>query len=260
MDSFQHAVIILAAGLGKRMRSTKPKVLHELQRQPMIHYILNVARKLVSNNIYVVVGYQADLVKTEIQKFAQVTFVIQKHQLGTGHAVQCVLPVLNSEITQVIILCGDTPLIKYQTLQYFLSFHTANQNDISVLVTQVENPTGYGRILFNEQNELIDIVEESDADQNQKKLNVINTGIYAVNRTVLDRLLHKIDQKNAQNEFYLTDIIRNGKKDNLRMGTVMGNDPIEIMGINSIEDLQHIEQMLCQRGIKLLDFDSLQQL
>jgi bifunctional UDP-N-acetylglucosamine pyrophosphorylase/glucosamine-1-phosphate N-acetyltransferase/UDP-N-acetylglucosamine pyrophosphorylase len=260
MDSIHHAVIILAAGLGKRMRSTKPKVLHELQRQPMIYYIIHAAQKLASNNIYVVVGYQADLVRIEILKFATVNFILQENQLGTGHAVQCVLPALSADISQVIILCGDTPLIRYDTLNHLLSTHVSSQSDVTVLVTRVDNPKGYGRIIFNEKNELAGIVEEADADPEQKKINIVNTGIYAVKRSVLARLLQKIDQNNVQKEFYLTDIIRYGRSEKLSIGTVMGKDPIEIIGINSIEDLQNIERLLHQRKIKLLDFDSHQQL
>ncbi len=254
------AVIILAAGMGKRMRSPLPKVLHQLQQRPMIFYILRVARKLVGDRIFVVVGHQADLVKDVIAKITPVRFVYQEQQLGTGHAVRCAMPYLPSDVTEVVILCGDTPLIRCETIQKILQAHITEGSDISVLTTRVDNPTGYGRIVRDKSGELLQIVEEVDADFAQKQIQDINTGIYVIRTDVLRDLVEKITCSNAQNEFYLTDIVRLGKKENYRIRTVVGEDPMEILGINSAEDLIKMEDLLQERKIKLLDFDSPEQL
>jgi len=176
------AVIILAAGRGMRMKSKKAKVLHEIMGKPMVLYVIETAKKITDNNVILVIGDQAEKVRSIISESTKVIFAIQEEQLGTGHAVLWALPYVPDNAEEVIILCGDVPLITYETLMRFYEDHVKAERDISILAVELDNPKGYGRILIDERRRLLGIVEESDASTAQKKIKNINTGIYCVKK------------------------------------------------------------------------------
>jgi len=237
------AVIILAAGKGTRMQSEKAKVLHELNAVPMIHYVVATAVAVAPDHVHVVVGHQADAVRRAVLNRFKTGFATQAEQLGTGHAVQCALPYLDEAIEHVVILCGDVPLLTADTVRSLLDLHIRERHDISVLAVHIDPPTGYGRIIINENGHLEGIVEEADADENQKRLTLINSGIYCVRKSVLDDTLGRLKANNAQKEFYLTDIIGIGFRKGLRLGVEIGDDAREVIGINTLAELKRAENL-----------------
>ena len=240
------AAVILAAGLGTRMKSDLAKVLHPILGRPMISYVLETAYAVAADNVVVVVGHQADKVKRICSQTPGVGFALQEEQLGTGHAVQCAMPEIAEDIEDVLILCGDVPLLKAETAKQLLDDHRENKRILSLLAVAVEQPHGYGRVIMDAQRNLTRIVEEADASADEKKVNLINSGIYCVNRQFLDRSLTRITPDNAQGEFYLTDIIGIGYAEGLKIGVVVGEDDQEVSGVNSLDDLKFVEQVLAE--------------
>jgi len=241
------AAVILAAGLGKRMKSDKAKVLHEINGKPMVMYVIETAKKIVGNNIVVVIGKQAEKVSEIVSKEYKVIFALQKEQLGTGDAVKCALPFLPEYSEQVLILCGDVPLLSYDTVKRLYEEHIRLSRDISVLAVEAGNPKGYGRIILDNEKNVSGIVEETDATDAQKQIKIINSGIYCVKKKFLEYSLNKISSNNAQSEFYFTDIIKIGYNYNKNIGAVIGQDNEELLGINSIQDLIAMERIIQKR-------------
>ena len=235
------AVVILAAGLGTRMKSNKAKVLHEICDKPMINYVAEAARKIAGDNVVLVVGNQADKVRRTVLKLGTFNFAYQKEQLGTGHAVLCALPHIPDQCAQVVILCGDVPLIKTDTLRALIKSHADEKRDISVLAVELEDPTGYGRILLDENRRVQGIVEESDASSQQKRIRLINTGIFCVKKDFLSLAVPQIKSDNAQSEIYFTDIVKIAYNQKRHIGVTVGGDPFEVTGINTIEELKKVE-------------------
>jgi UDP-N-acetylglucosamine diphosphorylase/glucosamine-1-phosphate N-acetyltransferase len=240
-------IVILAAGLGTRMKSDKAKVLHEVCARPMIEHVVETAVDVAGSNVVVVVGHQADTVKSVVRRSFEVRFALQAEQLGTGHAVLCAMPELPDEVQQVVILCGDVPLIRSATIDDLIEHHEDQKRDVSLLAVHMQDPTGYGRMLSDLDRNLVGIVEEADASAEQKKITLINTGIYAVRRQFLSEALPQIGSDNAQNEIYLTDIVRIGHRQNKSVGMVVGQDSSEIIGINSPVELQLAEKTMKKR-------------
>jgi UDP-N-acetylglucosamine diphosphorylase/glucosamine-1-phosphate N-acetyltransferase len=253
-DLSNTAVIVLAAGLGKRMKSDMAKVLHKVLGKPMIHYVLETAVRFAEGNIYVIVGHQSEIVRAAIEKRFTVNYVYQEKQLGTGHAVSCALPYLESEIQQVVILCGDTPLISQSTIASLIRTHLNSKNDLTVLAVTMDNPTGYGRILLNETQQVAGIVEEADATDVQRNIKIVNAGIYCVNRSFLEEAIDSLTSRNAQQELYLTDIVGIGFLKNKVIAAVIAEDATEMMGVNSQEDLQNAARQMQLKLSKNLDF------
>ncbi len=247
MDS-KLGIVILAAGLGTRMKSDKAKVLHEVCGLTMIEHVAQTANTLAGSNVVVVVGHQAEQVKRVIPTAFEVSFALQPEQLGTGHAVLCAMPALADSVEDVVILCGDVPLIQTDTILRLVRSHQKDSRDVTLLAVAMDEPTGYGRVLSDANGKLVAIVEEADADSAQKKINIINTGIYVVKRGFLDFALPLIKSDNAQNEIYLTDIIAIGHQQQKRMGILIGDDNSEIIGVNSLSDLQHAEKIMKKRN------------
>lgn len=241
------AVIILAAGLGTRMKSDMAKVLHTILGRAMVLYVVQAARELAGKDVVVVVGYQAQQVRKTVSNCYQASFALQEKQLGTGHAVLCALPQIGKEIEQVVILCGDTPLLSYATLKALLDGHLEQNRELSVLAVDVHNPKGYGRVLLDKHGHLAGIIEEVDADEEQKKITLINSGIYCVRKSFLTDALAKIEANNAQKELYLTDIIGIGYREGQEIGAVIGSDSEEILGVNSQAELRLAEQLMKRR-------------
>jgi UDP-N-acetylglucosamine diphosphorylase/glucosamine-1-phosphate N-acetyltransferase len=241
------AVIILAAGLGKRMRSPKAKVLHEIQGRPMLAYVIDVAREIAGRSVIVVVGNQAEAVRRAVSG-AAVRYAYQDRQLGTGHAVLCALPQLPDDCEQVVVLCGDTPLLTAPTLKSLVQGHLAAGRDATLLAVELEDPQGYGRVLLNDHQQVCGIIEEADASAGQRAIRLINTGIYCVTRQFLSDALPNVTPDNAQGEFYLTDIIRIGYESGRDIGVSYGAAPREILGVNTPEDLARVEALMIGRA------------
>ena len=241
------SVIILAAGLGTRMKSNKAKVLHEILGVPMIIYVVDAARKISGNNPILVIGNQAEKVREVILKNGHADFVFQGQQLGTGHAVRCALPALPDQTEDVVILCGDVPLITTETVLKLLDGHISAARDVSLLAVEVGNPNGYGRVVIGENGELIGIVEETDATPAQQRIRLINTGIYCVKRAFLDDALLLITPENAQGEYYLTDIIALAYAQRKDMGVWVAEDEEEFIGVNTPRDLIKVQDIMRKR-------------
>lgn len=238
------AVVILAAGMGTRMKSNKAKVLHEIQGRPMILYVVETARKIAGNDVIVVVGNQAQQVRTIVSDTAELLFAYQEQQLGTAHAVQCALPQIPEYCDHVIILCGDVPLIQPATISGLVADHLNARRDISLLAVELNNPFGYGRILLDDNRQITAIIEEADATADQKKIKLINSGIYCVAKEFLSVALPKICPDNAQSEFYLTDIIAVGYREKKNMGVMIGTNSQQILGINTCQDLAAVDEIM----------------
>lgn len=243
----QTAVIILAAGQGKRMKSEKAKVLHEILGKPMVMYVLETAQKIADKNVVLVIGNQAEKVRNRVLKNFNPIFALQEEQLGTGHAVSCALPYLSDNIKEVIILCGDVPLLTHKTLMQLFRDHVHAGRDISLLAVELEDPKGYGRILVDEKRRLLGIVEEADASMEQKKIKIINTGIYCVKKDFLIESLKKVGSDNIQAEYYLTDIVEIGHREGKIIGVVVSEDWKETIGVNNRQDLMKAEHIMRNR-------------
>ncbi len=238
------AVVILAAGLGTRMKSNKAKVLHNVCGKPMINYVAETARKIAGNNVVLVVGNQADKVRRTVSELGPFSFAYQKKQLGTGHAVLCALPHIPDRCREVVILCGDVPLIKADTVSALITAHTAEKRDISVLAVELKNPTGYGRILRDESGQVQAIVEESDATAEQKRIRLINTGIFCVGKNFLLGAVPRIQSDNAKGEIYFTDIVEIAYKAKKNIGVTVGGNYLEVTGVNTLQELKKVERAM----------------
>ena len=244
MTQQQVAVIILAAGMGTRMKSDKAKVLHLLCGRPMIDYVVTTARQIPQASIILVIGHQAQEVRQVVNQQHDVAYAYQKEQLGTGHAVQCALPLVPDAVEDVIILCGDVPLLSAKTLNQFLYDHRHAKRDISILGVTMRNPYGYGRLVLDAERNLERVVEEADATRAEKAINIVNSGIYCVAKGTLRDALPQIQADNAQSEYYLTDIIGIGYQAGCRLGVMVFEDDEEVLGINTLQELQRAEDIL----------------
>ena len=241
------AVIILAAGLGTRMKSNRAKVLHKLMGRPMILYVVETARQIAEANITLVVGHQAAEVRKIVSESMDVTYAYQDQQLGTAHAVNTALPFIPNETHEIIILYGDVPLLTPRTVRHLLKDHHIAKRDMTVLGIEMKNPTGYGRILQDEQGKVLRIVEEADASPEQKKVQSVNIGMYCIKKKCLIGTLRKVSVDNAQGEYYLTDIIEIGNRMGKTIGAVFCDDADEVVGINTWEELAAAEALIRMR-------------
>ncbi len=242
MDSV--AIIILAAGKGTRMNSDTAKVLHSIAGRPMILYVVDTAVKVAGENVVVVVGTQADQVKSVVSRHTSVNFALQEEQLGTGHATLCAMPALPPHIQHVVILCGDVPLIRPDTIVSLIAHHLNMANQITVIGAEIDEPFGYGRLVIQSGGRVVKIVEEADATANEKAIHIINSGIYCVDRFFLTDSLKNLTTDNAQQEMYLTDIVGMANDNNQKVGWIRCSDNTEILGINTIRDLKRVETIL----------------
>ena len=242
--------VILAAGKGTRMKSDLVKVLHPLLGVPMLSYSIELSLNgIKAAKTVVVIGHQADRIREKF-KDDRIHFVLQKEQLGTGHAVLQAFPLIESFHGTVLILCGDVPLVKTETLRSFMDTFWRNESVLSVLTAVVENPFGYGRILRSQAGWLERIVEEKDASEEEKLIREINTGIFCVKAPFLVDGLKEIGQENAQGEYYLTDLVEIGRKRGLRCSAHMVADPAEVMGINTRVDLAIAHELLREDKVR----------
>ena len=249
-------IVILAAGQGTRMRSALPKVLHPVAGKPMLAHVIDTARGLGPSRIHVVIGHGADLVRERLQA-DDLNFVIQEQQLGTGHAVAQAAPFLSAD--NVLILYGDVPLIEQPTLDRLMAQATPEQ--LALLTVELDDPTGYGRIIRGADGEVQAIVEQKDATPEQRAIREGNTGILAAPRERLLGWLSRLSNSNAQGEYYLTDVIAMAVGDGLRVATAQPQVAMETQGANDRLQLSELERFFQQRvarrlmaqGVTLID-------
>ncbi len=226
------AVVVLAAGEGTRMRSATPKVLHGFAGRSLLGHAVAAAASLQPDTLVVVVGHGRDLVVAHLEAIApQARVAVQHEQRGTGHAVECALPQVPLDGT-VVVTYADVPLLTAETLAALVSAHTAAQAAVTVLTAQVPDPTGYGRVLRDASGALHEIVEHRDADEAQRAVGEINSGIYAFDGRALRTFLARLDSANDQGERYLTDVVALARADGLRVGTLRLDDPVQTQGVN----------------------------
>src|SRR3990167_6955203 len=231
--------VILAAGLGKRMHSKLPKVLHTIGGKSLLAHVIETAAQLDSSSPPIVVyGHQGELVRKYFAHL-NVTWVEQKEPLGTGHAVKEALPSLLKD-SRVLVLSGDVPLIQLDTLKKLIKNPAAHA--IGILTAHLLNPEGLGRIIRNDKNEIIDIIEEKDLAKHQATLQEINAGIYLIPEKYLHRFLPQLQNHNAQKEFYLTDLIKIAVKENIPIQSMEPHHPEEILGVNNRLQLACLER------------------
>ena len=255
--------IILAAGKGTRMKSDTPKVLHTIFDKTLVGYVIDAVNNTgLADENFVIVGHQAERVEEYINKnYDNAKCVLQSPQLGTGHAVSMALPYLKDFDGEVIILCGDTPLITSETIKEFVEYHRDNKSDLTVMSAIFENPTNYGRIIRNQDSSLNSIVEEKDATPEQKAVKEINAGIYCINWAKIKPAFNELTSNNAQGEYYLTDIIKWGNEKNLSVNAYTLKNNEEIFGINSKTHLAEATKMLNNKivqkhldnGVQIID-------
>ncbi len=234
------AAIILAAGEGTRMRSSRAKVLHEIAGVPMIRYVVETALS-VMNDVVVVIGHEAEGVRKALEPYPMLRFAVQEEQLGTGHAVICAMPQVPARIQDVVVLCGDTPLIKPTTVRALIDKHRDSERYLSLLTTNLAEPSGYGRIVLDAQGNPIRIVEESDASESEKKIVLVNTGTYCIKKDFLKKALADLKNDNVQGEFYLTDVVELAYRDGRPAVVLEVSDTIQAIGVNTREELARAE-------------------
>jgi bifunctional UDP-N-acetylglucosamine pyrophosphorylase/glucosamine-1-phosphate N-acetyltransferase len=251
------SAVILAAGKGTRMKSEKAKVLHELFFKPMLHHVLDTVSATDVDHLAVIIGHQREQVLASLAG-ASVSYnftpVVQEEQLGTGHAVLCAEAACASS-DLVMILCGDTPLIRPKTLQTMIDQHLASRTVLSLMTTVLDDPFGYGRIISNPDGGVVEIVEQKDASAEQRTIQEINAGIYLVNREFLFSSLQQVGTDNSQGEVYLTDIVSIATGQGHRVEKFVHRPAIDVLGVNSRVELAqaHNElQMRHNRDVMLL--------
>ena len=237
--------IILAAGRGTRMKSDLPKVLHKVAGKPLIEHVLQVVKSIGSLKTYVVVGYQSELIQRTLTQ--DVTFVRQEKLLGTADAVLQVLPLLRGFKGNILLLCGDTPLLQKQVIQSLIRRHTQTKAAATVLTAAVDDPTGYGRIIRDNNNRISAIREHRDASQEEQAISEINSGVYCFQAEVLLKTLGGIKVNRQKKEFYLTDIVSLLLQSGRRVETFKTSDQGVALGINTRQELVQAECILRQR-------------
>jgi bifunctional UDP-N-acetylglucosamine pyrophosphorylase/glucosamine-1-phosphate N-acetyltransferase len=252
--------VILAAGKGTRMKSSRPKVLHQVAGRPMIDYVLRAAESLSPRTTTLVVGHMKETLQHGLSHWPGLRFVVQEPQLGTGHALLQAAPVLEGEHGIVLLLSGDVPLLRRHTLAALLERHRESAAAATVLTAIVDRPYGYGRIV-RLKGQIARIVEERDASPAQRKVKEINSGIFAFSIAPLFDALRGLATHNAQGEYYLTDLVSSFRRQNLKVETAALEDPNEIRGINSRSELaeasrivrQHKNEELMASGVTIED-------
>ncbi len=239
------SVIILAAGKGTRMSSNQPKVLHTVAGKPMVLHVIACAMQVVpDHHIHVVVGHQAQKVKQAVNACCHVNFSLQDQLLGTGDAVKCALPALARDVEDVVVLYGDVPLIQPETVTDLVSTHRESYAKVTILAADLDNPTGYGRIIQNEDNHVIAIREQADASEEEKIIQRINTGIYCFDRQFLSEALRLLRPDNQQAEYYLTDVVGIACRNNEKIAVKLLKKAYQALGINTLAELEKAQKLI----------------
>ncbi|WEV41387.1 bifunctional UDP-N-acetylglucosamine diphosphorylase/glucosamine-1-phosphate N-acetyltransferase GlmU [Bifidobacterium sp. ESL0682] len=247
------AAIILAAGEGTRMRSSKPKVLHELAGKTFLERVMSSVSALDPDTLAVVVHYQAERVSKAAQSYNDKVEIVEQDDIpGTGRAVQCAMKQLDSEgqlTGPVLIAASDMPLLDTATLDALIDFHKTSGNDATVLTANLDDPTGYGRIIRDSDGSVLRIVEQKDANSNELAIHEINTSVYVFDADVLARAVQGLDSQNAQGEFYLTDALESARK-NGKVGAFAAPDALSVEGVN---DRVQLSNLSCKHNLRICE-------
>ncbi|MDQ1240039.1 MAG: bifunctional UDP-N-acetylglucosamine pyrophosphorylase / glucosamine-phosphate N-acetyltransferase, partial [Thermodesulfobacteriota bacterium] len=255
-----YSVLILAAGKGTRMKSHTCKVLHHIAGHPMIFYVLDSLEKAGLTDVSLVVGHDAQKVRDSLNSRC-LRFVEQSPQLGTAHAVAAARDLFLHCDGNILIMCGDVPLITPETIKEFIVSHETNVSVLTVLTTRIDNPTGYGRIIRDSQGRIARIVEERDASSTERDICEINTGIYLVEARLLYELIDRIRPNNVQGEYYLTDIVEEAVKEGISVWPCVLENYVEALGINRRSELARatrviwdkVRESLMDAGVTMVD-------
>ena len=244
------ATVIMAAGKGTRMKnSEKAKVMFEVAGKPMIQHVVDLAVALNSSRIIAVVGYYRESVTAYLHRTTPtVEFAVQEPQLGTGHAVMQAKNLLGDFRGDVLVLSGDVPLLREQTIRELISVHREKKAVATILTTDLEDPSGYGRVLRGEEDNVVGIVEQKDATDNQRKVREINSGIYIFDNAHLFEALGHITTDNAQHEYYLTDVFGYYWKHGMKVAAQKAADFDEVRGVNTVGQLEEANEILQKRN------------
>lgn len=252
LSSQSLATIIMAAGKGTRMRSNLPKVLHQVNQEPMIDHVIKAANTIKSNRIVVVVGHQRNRVIEHLEEvFIDLEYATQDPQLGTAHAVMVTEPLLGPKSFNglVLILSGDVPLIRPETLQRMIEEHQQDSDRVATaMVTNLQNSKGYGRIVRTHNGTLSNIIEQKDIQSPEvESIREVNCGVYLFESQALFATLPQVDNKNQQQEYYLPQVLELMIANQQKVGLYTSDDPEETQGVNTPEQLESVERILSQR-------------
>jgi len=246
--SDDRAAIILAAGKGERMESDIPKVLHRIHGRPMITILIDTLARLNFTRLIVVIGYKGEMVKDELSEYP-VSFVWQHEQLGTGHAVQMARDVLGDFTGTTLVALGDVPFLSARSIERLFEVHEETKAAATCLSAIVNNPAGYGRIVREGNSSIMrGIIEDKDASKQVRQIQEINTGTFCFDTQRLFAALDKVDNKNKQGEYYLTDTIKIMRNNGLRVAVVTAENPDEVLGVNSVEQLELLAKKFAYSG------------
>lgn len=237
------AAIILAAGQGKRMQSDLPKVLHQIDGRPMVRYVIDAVQRLGPEHLVVVTGHRAELVEAACAGTG-VSFARQAQQLGTGHAVMQALPLLDGFDGTIVVLNGDVPGLKPETIRRFIEFHRGSNFAATVLTARLRDPTGYGRIVRGASGQLSRIVEHKDATDDERAIDEINSGLFCFQADELRATIGRVGRGNAQNEYYLTDVIELLAAGGKPVGAYCVDDSREVAGVNDLGELEAVRRFV----------------
>ena len=246
-------IIVLAAGQGKRMYSSLPKVLHPLAGMPMLQRVVETAKQLNPDGIHVIFGHGGERIQKALPELS-VHWVLQEQQLGTGHAVMQALPFIPAE-SRILVLSGDVPLIQQNTLQQLIAqcgVEAHQQAPLGLLVNVHDDPFGLGRIVRDESGQIVAVVEEKDADEQERRIKEVYTGVCCTSAADLSRWLPKLSASNVQEEYYLTEIIAMAARDGKSIVSFCTPDSTEVQGVNNAEQLQSLERIWQKRQAKQL--------
>ena len=234
-------IVILAAGKGTRMNSGLPKVLHKLHEKTLIDYVLDESKLLNPIESILVVGFKKNQVISHTKNRINLKYVTQKEQLGTGHAVLQTEKLLKDKKGHILILYGDVPNIKASSLQPIIENHIMNNRDLTLITAEINNPSGYGRIIRKKNGQLLKIVEEKDCSNSERMIREWNPGIYIFKIPEAFKILNTIKANNASKEYYLTDAIELAQQSNLKIKAIKIENSDEVLGINTIKQLEELE-------------------
>ena len=248
MSASRPAVIILAAGVGTRMNSALPKVLHPICGRAMLDYVVAAARELDPSSLIVVVGHHRDQVISHLSEPApDVRVVVQYRQGGTGHAVRTVIEETGLATGTVVVTYGDAPVLRGQTLAALVSQHSERHATATALTTVMDDPTGYGRIIRDGDGALLEVIEEADATAEQRAITEVNSGVYAFEAGLLADCVKRLLTDNAKGEEYLTDVLAVMRADGHDVATMLAPDPLEVVGVNDQAQLARARQIINDR-------------
>ena len=240
--------VILAAGKGTRMQSDLPKVMHEVAGRPMVHWVVDACRDAGASRIVVVVGHRAELVRESLADQSDVEFVMQKEQLGTGHAVDQARDALaDSPSHDLLVLCGDGPLIRTETLRILLDRHRSSGAAATLATAVIEDPSGYGRIVRDDEGDFARIVEQKDANETELAIQEVNPSYYCFRTGPLFERLSRTGNDNANGEYYVTDVFGIARQDGDRVAVVDAVPPEDILSINTPDQLAEVDEILRTR-------------